>query len=170
MTNMMNKIASLGCCGVKYANKVPNCLIALFARISMAAIFWRSAMTKITLNEEVSNFSLSQLWNVITFNWTVGDSTYMLFEYEYDLPILSPEFAANMSVAAEILLPLSLLVGLATRLSAAGMLGMTLVIQIFVLPGSWPDHALWATALLFLVTRGAGVASLDYFIVRKYCP
>ena len=50
--------------------------------------------------------------------------------------------------------------GAAVPASAATLLGMTLIIQVFVYSGSWPTHLSWA-ALLYLVGRGGGVFSLD---------
>jgi putative oxidoreductase len=47
--------------------------------------------------------------------------------------------AATLAATAENLLPL-LLLGLATRLSALGLLGMTLVIQRLVYPGAYATH------------------------------
>ena len=52
-------------------------------------------------------------------------------------------------------------VGLATRLSALALLGMTAVIQIFVYPDAWPTHLSWAGLMLFLLARGGGALSLD---------
>ena len=54
------------------------------------------------------------------------------------------------------------MLGLATRLSALGLLGMTLVIQFFVYPDAWPTHLSWAALTLYLVGRGAGRVSLDH--------
>jgi len=54
-----------------------------------------------------------------------------------------------------------IVLGLATRLSALALLGMTLVIEIFIYPGAWPTHLLWAGLLLYLVRFGAGPVSLD---------
>jgi putative oxidoreductase len=51
--------------------------------------------------------------------------------------------------------------GLFTRLSAAALLGMTLVIQIFVYPDAWPTHLSWAGLLLPLIALGGGSVSLD---------
>ena len=58
-----------------------------------------------------------------------------------------------------------LIVGLASRLSAAWLLAMTAVIQ-SVYPSGWPEHILWATALLVVITRGPGVVSLDHLLFR----
>ncbi|MNJ80328.1 hypothetical protein D3C77_786690 [compost metagenome] len=57
-----------------------------------------------------------------------------------------------------------LLLGLATRLSALGLLVMTAVIQIFVYPDAYPTHGVWAAVLLYLVARGGGAVSLDALI------
>ncbi len=134
---------------VGWLNAVPSSAIALIARIGIAGIFWRSGQTKVD-------------------GWQVTDSTIYLFEEEYALPFLQPEFAANMATLAEHLLPALLILGLASRFSAAGLLAMTLVIQIFVYPGSWPDHFTWATALVFIVARGPGALSLDHLIARRF--
>jgi len=40
---------------------------------------------------------------------------------------------------------------------------MILVIQI-VYPTAWPDHVLWGSILIFLLTRGPGPFSVDYVI------
>jgi putative oxidoreductase len=47
------------------------------------------------------------------------------------------------------------------RLATLPMLGMLLTIQLFVYPQAWPEHLVWGSILLFLLTRGAGAVSLD---------
>jgi putative oxidoreductase len=69
--------------------------------------------------------------------------------------------AAILATALEIAGPVMLTLGLGTRLAAAAMLGMTLVIQLFVYPQSYPDHLLWAGPLLYLLLRGPGAWSVD---------
>jgi putative oxidoreductase len=54
-----------------------------------------------------------------------------------------------------------LIAGLLTRVSAAALLGMTLVIQLLVYPDAWPTHLSWAGLLLPLVALGGGRWSLD---------
>jgi putative oxidoreductase len=92
---------------------------------------------------------------------TVNENAVTLFQEEYKVPLLAPEFAAHLAAYAEHLLPLLLFLGLATRLSALGLLGMTAVIQVFVYPDAWPTHLTWAVALLYLAGRGAGPLSVD---------
>ena len=44
---------------------------------------------------------------------------------------------------------------------------MIVVIQIFVYPQAWTEHLLWASVLVFLLTRGPGPLSLDHLIERR---
>ena len=118
-------------------------LLAVAARLGIGAVFFLSGRTKVD--------------GILTVN----ESAYTLFREDYKVPLLPPEFAAHMATYAEHLLPLLLVLGLATRLSALGLLGMTAVIQVFVYPDAWPTHLTWAVALLYLAGRGAGSLSMD---------
>jgi putative oxidoreductase len=122
---------------------VPQDVLALAARVGIAAIFWLSGRTKV-------DGLLS-----------VTDGAIELFRDEFRLPLIPPEIAAHMAAYAEHLFPLLLVVGLLTRLSALALLGMTLVIQVFVYPDAWPTHLSWAAIFLYLVRHGAGRISLD---------
>lgn len=122
---------------------IPDALVALLLRVFPALVFWQSGQTK------VEGFSIK-------------DSTWFLFEHEYALPLIPHELAAVMATVAEHLLPLLLVFGLCTRLSALGLLGMTAVIQFFVYPGAWMTHGLWAAPLLAVVARGPGAWSVDH--------
>ncbi|MFJ4110043.1 DoxX family protein [Pseudomonas sp. NPDC089758] len=117
--------------------------VCLIARLGIAAIFFLSGRTK------------------VEGLLSITPSTYDLFHTEYALPLLSPWLAAHLATYAEHVFPLLLVLGLFTRLSALGLLGMTAVIQVFVYPDAWPTHLSWAGLLLLLVARGAGALSLD---------
>ena len=122
-----------------FVGRYPETLIALAFRFAVAVVFWRSGMTKIA-------------------NW---DVTVGLFDMEYMLPLLPPELGALLAASAELSMPVLLVLGLGTRFAAAVLLAMTLVIQLFVYPENWPDHLLWGSILIYLLTRGAGALSLD---------
>src|SRR5271165_1194387 len=77
---------------------------------------------------------------------------------------LPTEVAAYMAAIQEHLFSVLLVIGLASRLSALGLFGMTMVIQFFVYPANWPDHLLWSSVLLYIIARGPGAISLDYLI------
>ncbi|MDV7393651.1 DoxX family protein, partial [Arthrospira platensis SPKY1] len=99
---------------------------------------------------------------------TLADSTVLLFQYEYQLPLLPPTLAAVLATVAEHVFPVLILLGLATRFSALALLVMTLVIQVFVYPNAYPTHGVWAAVLLYLIAKGPGVISLDHWIARRY--
>ncbi len=73
-----------------------------------------------------------------------------------------------MAAFAEHFFPLVILLGLATRLSAFALLGMTMVIQLLVYPGAYPTHGTWAAVLLFLIAHGPGKFSIDHWIAKRY--
>src|SRR2546427_10602829 len=91
-----------------------------------------------------------------------------LFEDEYKLPFLAPAVGARMAMINELTTSTLLFLGLATRLTTLPLFGMISVIQIFVYPSAWPDHVLWGSILLFLLTRGPGSLSIDYLIERYF--
>lgn len=136
-------------------SKIPEDIIALVARIAVGLVFWRSAQTKID-----GGTILGQKWQF--FN--VSDSTFTLFEYEYELPIIPSDIAAYLATYGEFFLGGAIILGLFTRLSAIALLGMTLVIQIFVYPDAWPTHIMWLVPLLYLIKHGGGKASVDSLI------
>jgi len=57
-----------------------------------------------------------------------------------------------------------LVAGLASRLATLPILGMIMTIQLFVYPSAWPEHLVWGSILLFLLTRGPGAISIDRLI------
>jgi len=122
---------------------LPMSLLLLVQRLGVAAVFLQSGRTKV------------EGW------FTIPETTVELFRSEYALPVLPPEVAAYMAAGAEHLFPVLLVLGLFTRLSAAALLGMTLVIQLFVYPDAWPTHLSWAGLMLPLIALGGGRWSLD---------
>jgi putative oxidoreductase len=128
--------------------RIPYWFIALCARIFPAAVFWQSGQTK------VAGFHLKP-------------SAVALFQNEYQLPVIDPTAAAYLSAVGELVLPVLLVLGLATRFAALGLLFMTAVIEIFVYPLAWPTHGVWAPCFLLLIARGPGEVSLDALIARR---
>lgn len=122
---------------------LPEDVLALVARLGVAAIFFQSGRTKVDGLLHIT------------------DGTYALFETEYHLPLIPPAWAAHAATYSEHLFSVLLVLGLFTRVSALAFLGMTAVIEIFVYPDAWPTHLSWAGLLLFLIARGGGAFSLD---------
>jgi putative oxidoreductase len=134
-------------------SRVFNGLALLVVRLALAAQFWRSARTKV---EEGS--------------WlTINPITYDLFRDEYHMP--APEITGTIATYAEHMLPILVMLGLATRFGAAGLVVMTGVIQLFVYPEAfWNPHVMWFGLALILVARGGGLFALDRLFDRRLAP
>ena len=98
---------------------------------------------------------------------SLSDNAVWLFSEEYKLPLLPPEIAAHLSLVAEHLFPILLVIGLASRFAALGLLVMTLVIEVFVYPAAYPVHGPWAVCCLVIMIHGPGILSLDHLIKRR---
>ena len=125
----------------------------LFTRVALAGIFWRSARTKV---EDGSFLTIKE-----TTFYQFSDAPFN------QVPLINGDLGAYVTTYTEHLLPVLLLLGLATRLGALGVLGMTLVIQTFVFPEAavwWQTHILWVAMALVLIVRGGGMFSLDRLI------
>lgn len=147
---------------IAWLNRIPHGVMAVLARVSIAATFWLSGQTKI----EGLVLDPIGLQAQLSFP-QVSPEALDLFRSEYALPLLPAELAAPMAAFAEHLFPLLLVIGLASRLSAFALLVMTLVIQMFVYPDAWPTHGVWATCLLYIIARGPGALSLDHLIASR---
>lgn len=143
--NKTGGLVGLICSITDIFTKIPSDIIALLARFCIGMVFWLSGQTKVD-------------------GWSLKDTTFLLFENEYNLPLIPHVPAAYMATIAEHVLPILLWLGLATRFSALGLLIMTLVIQIFVYPNAYVLHGTWAVALLFLIKYGPGTFSIDYLL------
>ncbi len=117
-------------------------------RIALAGVFWRSGRTKV---DEGSLLSVSE------------NTLYQFADDPFNkVPLLPPETAAYLTTYAEHILPILLIFGLFTRLSALALLVMTMVIQIFIFPDAWWQvHILWVALALILIVRGGGGLSAD---------
>lgn len=121
---------------------IPTDLVQLAARVFVGVTFWLSARTKVE-------------------GLSIKPSTFYLFEHEYALPLIPPDWAAVLATLGEHAFSVLIIAGLCTRLSAAGLLAMTAVIQIFVYPEAWVLHGTWAASLLAVLAYGPGRLSVD---------
>ena len=120
----------------------------LLVRYWVAAVFFRSGLTKI------------QSW----------DTTVLLFTNEYHVPLLSPELAAVLGTATELIVPAFLLLGLGGRLAAAVLFVFNIVAVI-----SYPEleglgleqHQVWGILLLVTILHGPGALSLDHWLAKR---
>ena len=103
------------------------------------------------------------------------DSTLMLFEYEYEVPLLSPKAAAFSATAGELLLPVFLALGLAGRLAALGLSVINVVAVVayasFLLSSDGAaglqQHILWGVMLAVTLFHGPGKLSLDHLLAKR---
>ena len=133
-------------------------LADLLIRLWAAKFFFDSALTKIQF---VAEFPFVEL----------GPSTILLFQYEYNVPLLAPAAAAYLGTGAELIFPALLALGLAGRLSALALLVFNIV-AVVSYPGlnaaGHLQHLLYGTLLLLPVLRGPGTLSIDFFLRRHY--
>jgi putative oxidoreductase len=132
---VLARIAAIGA----RLGRFPLAVHQLLFRFAIAGVFLRAGLDKVR-------------------SW---ETTVALFRDEYKVPVLPPEFAAAMASTVEIGCSMLLILGLASRLATLPMLGMLVTILLFVYPQAWPEHLVWGSILLFLLTRGAGAVSLD---------
>jgi putative oxidoreductase len=158
--SLPSRFATAVTASIPWLERIPQSLVALLGRSSIAAVFWTSGQTKIEgLSIDIVNGTFELGWP------RLSDSAVFLFREEYRLPLVAPELAAHAAATAEHLFPLLLLIGLATRFSALALLGMTAVIKFLVYPGAWAVHGTWATILLYLAATGPGRLSVDHLIM-----
>jgi putative oxidoreductase len=114
----------------------------LFIRLYVATIFFKSGLTKLR-------------------DW---ESTLMLFEYEYEVPLLSPVVAAWAGTIGEIVLPILLAIGLFSRLSALGLFVVNYIAVLSLIdisPAALNEHILWGSLLVFVLLIGGEKLSVD---------
>ena len=118
----------------------------LAARLYVAAVFFRSGLTKLR-------------------DW---DITVLLFTDEYKVPLLSPTAAAFMGTGGELVLPVLLALGLFGRFAAAGLtiLNIVAVISLMDVPdAALLGHVFWGSLLLAVLLWGPGAIALDRYAV-----
>lgn len=124
-------------------------VLDLAIRLWVGMVFFKSGLVKI------------QSW----------ESTLSLFENEYTVPLLPPYLAAYLGTAAELVLPVFLVLGLGGRAFAAALFVFNIVAVI-----SYPDlsevglkdHQYWGLLLLVVLLHGPGKLSIDHLIRRRF--
>ena len=130
-------------------------LASLILRFALAVPFFKSGLTK---------------WDGFL---QLSDTPLLLFTEEFKLHLFGqtfdypfPALMAWGSSIGEIVLPILLVLGLFTRLSAFGLLVMTAMIQLTI-PDGWANcHLPWAAMAIAIIVIGAGKVSLDALLKR----
>lgn len=97
------------------------------------------------------------------------ESTIMLFENEFQVPLLSATVAAYLGTFVELVFPILLIVGLGGRFAAL-VLFLFNIVAVISYPGLSPagieQHQVWGLMLLVTLLHGPGKLSLDHFLGR----
>ena len=118
----------------------------LFIRLYVAWVFLKSGMHKIG-------------------DW---ETTLVLFEYEYQVPLLNFELAAYLATFGELVLPVFLILGLGTRFTAIAIsfVNIIAVVSYYATLAKGAGlvwHYLWGTMLLTSILYGGGFFSIDHW-------
>ena len=120
-------------------------LTLLAARVYVGWAFFASGLTKLR-------------------DW---ESTLLLFEYEYQVPVLPFELAAYLGTIGELVLPVLLIFGLTTRFAALGLFFVNIIAVISledIAPVAYAEHVLWGVLLAQVVIFSGGFLTVDRFI------
>ena len=123
-------------------------LAALLARLYVAQVFFMSGLTKIR-------------------DW---ETTVSLFTDEYKVPYLSPELAAMLGTAGELVLPVLLVFGLLGRFAALGLFVVNAIAVISlseIAPAALQQHITWGVLLALLAIYGCGKWALDHWLIKR---
>ena len=125
-------------------------LLLLCFRVYVAWVFLKSGMHKIG-------------------DW---ETTLVLFEYEYQVPLLNFELAAYLATFGELVFPVFLIVGLGTRYAAIALtfINVMAVVSYYATLAKGAGlvwHYLWGSMLLVSIVYGGGLASVDHFLKSK---
>ena len=123
-------------------------LAALLARLYVAQVFFMSGLTKIR-------------------DW---ETTVSLFTDEYKVPYLSPELAALLGTAGELVLPVLLVLGLLGRFAALGLFVVNVIAVISlseIAPAALQQHITWGVLLALLAIYGCGKWALDHWLIKR---
>ena len=124
-------------------------LFALALRFYVGRVFFASGLIKLS-------------------NW---DSTLALFANEYHVPVLSPHLAAILGTAAEVGLPVFLVLGLGTRVAAVALFVFNIVAATSypdLSPAGLKDHILWGALMMVIFVYGPGKIALDGWLTRRF--
>lgn len=123
-------------------------VLDLAIRLYIANIFFQAGLTKIA-------------------SWS---NTVLLFENEYDVPLLSPDLAAFLGTGAELILPVFLALGFLTRPAALALFAFNIVAVISypdISPAGVSDHLHWGFLIAVILFHGPGKFSVDYVVRRR---
>lgn len=151
-----------------------NALLANIARgirHANAALAFLLPLTDFAARLYIAKVFLLSGWSKIS-DW---ETTLYLFREEYHVPLLNPELAAVLASGAELALPVLLVAGVFTQLSALGLfvLNIVAVVSYYATlsqsPAGLTDHLQWGILLALLMTLPARKLSLEFLLQKYIC-
>ena len=130
-------------------------LVQLVMRVALAVPFWRSGILKWSGFLKLNDTAVTLFTDEFMLHLPGGP-------YHYPAPAVM----AFLSGCGEIVFSVLLVLGLATRFAALGLLFMTLIVELTV-PDGWPIHITWAAMALGIMAWGPGRFSIDYWLQRS---
>ena len=128
-------------------------LASIAARLYVAKVFFQAGLTKLN-------------------DW---DTTLFLFQEEYQVPLLPYQLAAYLGTLGELVFPVLLVLGLATKFSALGLFVVNIVAVISlaeIAPAALYLHVVWGILLAQIAIYGGGAIACDRlvrtFVTKKY--
>jgi len=128
--------------------------VQLVMRLALAVPFWKSGILKWDGFLKLSDTAVTLFTDEFMLHLPGGP-------YHYPMPTVM----AFLSGCGEITFPVLLVLGLATRFAAMGLLFMTVIVELTV-PDGWPVHITWAAMALGIMAWGPGRISLDNVVHR----
>jgi putative oxidoreductase len=133
---------------------------------------WISPIVLLTIRVYLFNVFFKSGWLKL-MSW---EDTLALFTNQFKVWLLSPQAAATIGTAAELILPSFLLIGLGGRFPAIALFIFNIVCVIsfpFLLEPAHvcmlKDHILWGVLIAWLMFQGHGKLSLDFLLQYKFC-
>jgi putative oxidoreductase len=125
--------------------------LLLFTRYWVAMVFFKSGLWKIN-------------------NW---EQNLAVFEYEYQVPLLSYEVAAYLATFGELVFPVFLIVGLGTRFTAIAISFINIIAVVsyyatLAKGAGLVSHYWYGTMLLVNIVYGGGYFSVDQWLKSRF--
>jgi putative oxidoreductase len=124
--------------------------VRLVMRLALAVPFWKSGILKWSGFLKLSDTAVTLFSDEFMLHLPGGP-------YHYPAPTVM----AFLSGCGEVTFPVLLVLGLATRFAALGLLFMTIIVELTV-PDGWPIHLTWAAMALGIMAWGPGRVSIDH--------
>jgi putative oxidoreductase len=144
---------------------IPYALVAVGLRFVMARVFFLPGQSKIEGPVVPFDWVARNVEYSVILPSEIKDTALQALQAQYAGLPMSPTVAAYLFTYAEFVLPLCLIIGFATRFAALGLLIMTVMIQLYVMPELWwVTHIYWVAILMVLMSVGPGAVSADALI------